>query len=256
MQSKSPGAAVQKTFLAFRAIADEPGASVGVRELAARLGFAPATTHRALGALMAAGLVVRDAGTARYSLSLDAFRLGFQIAGRAPWRDMSLPRLRALSKACGEMSAFAILDRTRLQMQTVARAHSAHGVAIVETDGWKSLRAGASGLAILAFLPRADQDHVIEASPEPETRATIVDPAEMRRELDAIADRGYALTRGQRIPGAVGIGAPVFLPEGGVLGSVYVSLPEQRFDPGRESALADLVRATGQGIGEDIRVRR
>ena len=54
----------------------------------------------------------------------------------------------------------------------------------------------------------------------------------------------------------MGIGAPVFLPEGGVLVSAYVSLPEQRFDPGRESALADLVRATGQGIGEDIRVKR
>ena len=40
------------------------------------------------------------------------------------------------------------------------------------------------------------------------------------------------------IAGVVGIGAPVFHPDGRLLGSMYVSIPEQRFAERREDPIA------------------
>ncbi|MBC7779474.1 MAG: IclR family transcriptional regulator, partial [Proteobacteria bacterium] len=52
--------------------------------------------------------------------------------------------------------------------------------------------------------------------------------------LAAIRTRGYALTFGQRIAGAVGIFAPVFGASGRVTGSLGFTIPEHRYDAARE----------------------
>jgi DNA-binding IclR family transcriptional regulator len=73
------------------------------------------------------------------------------------------------------------------------------------------------------------------------TEATITDPARMACALREIRDRGYAITRGQRIPGAVGLAAPIFGPNGDVLGDIATSIPEQYFDKASERRIARLV---------------
>ena len=57
-------------------------------------------------------------------------------------------------------------------------------------------------------------------------------------ELAAIRARGYALSFGQRIAGAVGIFAPVYGAGGRVTGSLGFTIPEQRFEPAREAEFA------------------
>jgi IclR family acetate operon transcriptional repressor len=115
------------------------------------------------------------------------------------------------------------------------------------------LHAGASGLAILAHLPHADHvDALDSVRLTRETDQTITDPLLLRSELEKIRVRGYALTRGQRVPGAVGIGAPVLSTGGGVLGAVYISIPEQRFADDREPDLSRALLETTRRLGLDL----
>jgi len=72
------------------------------------------------------------------------------------------------------------------------------------------------------------------------TERTITDPELLDAELMRVRQLGYAVTHGQRVVGAVGIAAPIWGPTGRVLGSIVVTVPEQRFQPSLELTLGQL----------------
>ena len=79
------------------------------------------------------------------------------------------------------------------------------------------------------------------------TEFTIVDPDALRRKFRLIRKNGYAMSRGERIPGAgVGIGAPVFNRYGRVIGSVVVTIPAFRWKKERLTKVVKLVRQAAE----------
>ena len=227
-----------KAIAVLRWLVESSHGPYGVREISAAMNAPVTTTHRALTALLQEGLVVKNESN-RYTLSLEAYRLGLALAPKSPWRELCLPFVRRAARETGETSAFSVFDPVRLQRFTAARMESNHAVTIVDRGYWKPLHAGASGLALLSFLDEATQAEVL-ATPDMsrETSQTIIDPVELRKKIAIVRAKGYALTRGQLIAGVVGVGAPVFHPDGRLLGSMYVSIPEQRFADRREDPIA------------------
>ena len=53
---------------------------------------------------------------------------------------------------------------------------------------------------------------------------------------------GYAASRGEKIPGAVGLGVPVLMTGGKVVGSLCLTIPQMRFEAAQEPALTDLLK--------------
>ena len=80
----------------------------------------------------------------------------------------------------------------------------------------------------------------------------IKDADELRRALEAVRQKGYCMTRGQRIPGVVGISAPVFLGDGRVMGSLYVSVPEQRFADDQEAKISGSLVACSAALSRQL----
>ena len=74
------------------------------------------------------------------------------------------------------------------------------------------------------------------------TTETIRDPVELEEEMARVRERGYAITTGQRIYGAVGIAAPIFGMGHRVLGDIGITVPEQRFHPDSEQRYSVLVK--------------
>ena len=105
------------------------------------------------------------------------------------------------------------------------------------------IHAGASGLSILAFLDPALRDRIVRAPGGLVrfTDATLTTAEQLESAIADIRSKGYAITRGQRAPGAVGIAAPFWGEDATVMGTVMVTIPEQRFDPGLESELSSAV---------------
>ena len=66
--------------------------------------------------------------------------------------------------------------------------------------------------------------------------------AELAAELRRVRHRGYAVSYGQRIAGAVGIFAPVFDAQGQVVASLGYTIPDQRFERGQLPRLSAAAR--------------
>src|SRR5262249_11823875 len=152
--------------------------------------------------------------------------LAHQAIDQVPLRRIAMPHLRKLVDACNEAAQLSLYVRERAELVTIAGLESTHPVRyVIDMYSWRPLHVGASGWAVLAFLPASERAALL--AQRSARRSKSADAADLAQELEAVAARGYALTRGTRIEGAVGLAAPLFDPAGSVLGAVGIALPEQ-----------------------------
>lgn len=248
---------VARAFVVLAWMVDAAGSAWGLREIAAGVAMHPSTLYRVLAHLQEGGLVQQDPETGRYSLGLGFLRMAWKAADHHSIREVVLPWLKELADATEETALFALYDPSRQEMMFAATVDSPHPIRqIRQIAEWLPITAGATGLAILALLPDAAQRAIL-ARPLPAfTPLTATDRTTLEQTLAVVRQRGYALTRGERTPGAVGIGAPVFGPAGRVIGSVGITLPEQRFRPedGRRQAthVIDAARKITEQLGGSV----
>jgi DNA-binding IclR family transcriptional regulator len=69
------------------------------------------------------------------------------------------------------------------------------------------LHATSTGKAFLAALPGEELDALLRAPLERFTATTITDPGDLRTELEAVRERGYAVSRGELEPALWGVSA-------------------------------------------------
>jgi IclR family acetate operon transcriptional repressor len=227
----------------LRFIMLKPTAAVSVREAAEALEMPASSVHRILGMLTREGFLRQHPVSGQYTLALDFYRLAHIVTGHTPLQAIALRHMRSLVAACNEAAFLSLYDPGRQQMITVASVESSHPLRyVVETHAWKPIHVGASGFAIMAFLPAAERAAIMARTGlHPVTERSITDPRQLEEILAEVRVRGYACTHGLRIPGAVGIAVPVFGPDGLVLGDVGLTVPEQRFAAGSEPVLAALL---------------
>jgi DNA-binding IclR family transcriptional regulator len=208
------------------------------------------TVHRILSALEVEGLVRSDRDAGKYGVGLELFRLLWGATSRLPLASAALPVMQDLTAACGETSLLGVYDSQRKQLLYVSEVASLHPLRyVVPLYEWLPIHAGAAGLAILAYLPEHERVAVLQRPMPRITDSTITDRQRLEDDLAKIRRRGYSLTRGQRIPGAVGVAAPVLGSDGTPLGAIGVTLPEQRFTAGMEGELSRLVVGAAQEVG-------
>ena len=224
----------------------------GVRELASRLDVSPSTVHRLVTDLERLGLVSRTP-VGSYRLGLEFLRLAWTTAGRYPVQEVSTDTLHDLTEQSGESSFFGVYGEKRRQMMITLAVESSHPLRYtLPLNEWLPLHAGASGLAILAFLPQDVRDEVAHAPLAAATDRTLVDSESLLERLATIRADGYAITHGERIEGAIAIASPVFGPGGVVVGATGITIPETRFNAAHSAALATLVRDAASRLTERI----
>nr|ACL11819.1 putative transcriptional regulator [Mycolicibacterium brisbanense] len=226
----------------------------GVRQLAGIAGTSASTTHRLLADLEAIGMVARTA-EGSYRLGLDFYRLAIRGAEKFSIRSLVEQPLAALARDLDETTFFGLYDESTNSMTFAATAESTKPLRyVVELNQRIPLHAGASGLAILASLPASAQERVLGTRDLASvTERTVTDVKRLRRRLGEIRDRGYALSRGERIPGALAIAAPVLGPGDTVIGDIGVTMPEANFDPADEQRMAEVVIAAAAALSEMLR---
>lgn len=227
---------------------------VGVRELAAAVGVSPSSAHRLLSALVEVGFVRKKSETARYALGLEFLRLCHIATARLPIRQAAMPHVNQLADACSETVLLGVYDPAQHQVMFAARVDAPHPLRyVIDLNVWLPIHAGASGLAIMAMLAESEVDAIIaESGMAAITDATLTDPAQLKEQLAQVRARGYALTHGQRIQGAVGISAPFFSAQGDVLGDIVVTVPEQRFEAAREASIAEMVMVCAENTSAEF----
>lgn len=229
---------IRRTMHVLTWMADQEGTGHGVREIAVNLGMQPSTISRLMAQLADMSLVSRDVETGRYSLGLELIRLGTIAARKVDVAERARPYLVELSERSGESSYLGVYDASGRRMMRVDSVASSNPLQyVVAINKWVDVLRGASGKAILAYLPEDEVQSILAAEP-----SAAEGWPQMKDELAAIRADGFACTRSERTPGAVGVAAPIFDARGRVFGDIFITIPESRFDPEREQELGRLVR--------------
>ncbi len=231
--------ATVRTLQVLSAVVARPG-SHGVSELAAELDMTKTMVHRALATLETEAFIVRDASGSRYQLGHGVLELAPAEAGTASLVDLAQPFLHNLRELTGETITLSVRQDDSVvytaslqgRGSVSERASVGRVVPIYGTIG---------GLAILAFLPKAEREDVFTAELVPVSLDTTTDPDALRYRLDEIRTSGVAVAwaRGDDL---AGFSCPVFDRGDGPIASVTVSGPAERFADDRIKDLIEPVR--------------
>lgn len=232
-----------RAFDVLRYLAEHPAPYAGVGEIARDLDAQQSTISRLLSTMHSAGIVERDGSSGGYRVGIEVLRIAHLASSKHDVPEIVRPTVRAVAEEFDETAFFALYSPARHQMIRVATHSTSRPLRyVVRMHEWTEVFRGASGLAILAFLPEAERGAVLTQA---DALASADEPWLARAELEPFLaqtrERGYAETHGRRIPGAVGIAAPVFDRRGRVLGDLILTAPEERVEPGRRRQMAEAV---------------
>ncbi|MEU6174767.1 IclR family transcriptional regulator C-terminal domain-containing protein [Streptantibioticus parmotrematis] len=232
----SPGGTshAERVFRVQTAFAELGGLSHGPGELAKVTGLDDSAVHRILQSGVYQGTFVR-VGRGQYQLGLAAAQLGLHALARGPEGDAGHAALQELRTATDGGLAFLYMlapfggaQRQCIDMAVgdsdlVELGMTPRDVLSVT----RSLRTGASGRTILAYLPRSLQDRVIaERVPEEAGPGVYVDDDALIASLADVRDRGYALGQQECMAGWNSCAAPIMWDDS-IMGAVLLLKPMQ-----------------------------
>jgi DNA-binding IclR family transcriptional regulator len=216
--------------------------SMDVTELEERLGLPRPTLYRMLRTLEARGLLGSSGEPRRYELGFRIFELANSWAERLDITRLANPLLEELRESSEETIALVVPSSAQMRV-CVLEMPSRHALSISQGLGSvEPLHVGAGGKTLLAF-----QD-VVALSAAMASLPPEVLGAKLRSELETIREAGFSVTRGEVIPGAVALGAPVFDRTRRVVAVVVLSGPETRLKGANETRCLKLLRRTSHKL--------
>ena len=225
--------------------------SIGVSELARRLGLGKSGVHRLLVTLAAEGLIEQDARTGGYRLGIVMFELGEAVRVHLDLHAAAGPVLAHLRTQTGESSQVGVLDGT--EVVYVDRLESAHSLRLMyETGRRVPAHCTSSGKVLLAHLPDAALDAVLAHPLRRLTPQTIVDADALRAALATVRERGWADAVDEREIGVASLAAPIRDRYGEVVAAVSIGAPVARFGAGARRRYARALVEAGEAISRRL----
>jgi IclR family acetate operon transcriptional repressor len=244
---RRPVGTIDRALAVLEALADR-GEPMGITELAARIGLPKSVVHYHLSALTRNRYVISRDG--RYGLGYAAAKLGTNAYAHSDLRGRANPIMTTLREASEEtVTLSSLLGRERIYVDQLVSPHEIK--MSVELGRPYPLHAGASGKAMLAFLPAPLRESILASVLGRLTDRTITDRHALESELVMVRELGTAASRGERQTGAASVAAPIFDGQM-VIGSMSVCGPEYRFDDAAVTRYRILVKNAAAQISNDL----
>jgi IclR family acetate operon transcriptional repressor len=230
----SPVQSVDRAVTVLEILAREGEA--GVTEIAVELGVHKSTAFRLVAALENRGLVAQHMDRGKYRLGVGILRLAGATTARLDLVQESRSICERLALEAGETINIAVhADGFALYLDQVA------GPSALQTRNWVgqrlALHATSNGKVLLAYLPDA---RVVEPL-ERYTEHTVVDPADLEKQLEEVRRRAYATTVDELEIGLTAVAAPIRNLDGRVIAALSASGPSFRLGGDRLAATIDAV---------------
>ncbi|MFI1916919.1 IclR family transcriptional regulator [Nocardia sp. NPDC020380] len=210
---------VTNSIAILETVADS-GTGVTAKEIAERLGLAPATTYRLLNSLVADEYLVRTA-------DLRGFALGARLRGLAA----------AITVPAVPTTARALLDDFRASTRFAVHLMNFRPAAIQvinedpdhpipgERELARHLHASAAGKLLLSSHT---EWRAMVAAPARIAARTKIDHAALATDLQSIREAGYARAADELVPGIACLALPVYKSSGTLAGALCLSGPSNR----------------------------
>lgn len=245
--SSVAGQSVTSKVLAILGVFTAGQSRLTLTELSRRSGLPIATVHRLVGELAGWGALERD-DDGTYRVGVRLWEIGSLAPIRAGLRELAIPYMEDLYEATHENVQLAVLDG--LDALFVEKISGRDSTPIVTRVGGRlPLHATGVGKVLLAFAPPWVLDGLIARGLEALTPRTIVDPDELRRNLDEVRRLGFAYTRDEMTVGSVSVGSPVYGPNETVVAAMSIVIGSRTTDVAR---LAPVVRTAARGLSRRL----
>jgi IclR family acetate operon transcriptional repressor len=242
-----PTGTIDRALAVLEALADRTD-PMGITELAAKIGLPKSVVHYHLSALTRNRYVTAQEG--RYGLGYAALRLGRNAYAHSDLRGRAYPYMTSLREATEEtVTLSSLLGRERVYVDQLVSPHEIK--MSVELGRPYPLHAGASGKAMLAFLPEHTRRAILATALEALTERTPTDSHALEGELATIRELGTAASRSERQTGAASVAAPIFDGQT-VVGSMSVCGPEYRFDSAAVARYRPLVKNAAAELSNEL----
>jgi DNA-binding IclR family transcriptional regulator len=249
--SKSlPVGVVSKVLRILEALNSSP-IGLHLKDIAEQTDVNKSTAYRFLAHLESERYLYRDDSGA-YMVGPRLARLGSGISYQTTLRKISRPILQDLWRVTSETVNLGILDGQDVYYLDVVQ--SPHPFRMASHMGiWRPLYCTSLGKALAAFLPTDEQEHLVASLRfERFTPRTIVRLSRLRKELERIRQRGYALDDQEATLGARCVGAPILVEGEKVAGAISIAGPTTRIGLAKIPAFAKAVLASAQEISHHL----
>jgi DNA-binding IclR family transcriptional regulator len=233
---------------------DDDRLQISAAEVADALGVARSTAYRYLQTLVSTSFLEEAPG--------GGFRLGIRVLELARLArqgyglsDTAIPIMRQVAAKLNETvlltrrvdDAVVCLERFEGSGQLIRLSY--------ERGSRLPINAGASALALLAWLPEEDARALLSAQPlRSFTYNTLTEVDDLIARLADIRKTGYSVTQAEVDPDALGIAAPVFDDTGTVTAALSVVAMRRRVSAERLKAIVAEVRRAAEELTSRIAV--
>lgn len=159
----------------------------------------------------------------RYTIGLTAYRIGINYTNNLDFIGIIEPELKAFAREVGKTVFFGV--RSDHEVVYICKAEPENPIITTATVGTKNpMYCTSLGKAILAFSDEETKQQVMNRIKyRKKTEQTILSREALEQELKKVQAKGYALDAREVEDHMECAGAPVFGPDGSVLGAISVS---------------------------------
>ncbi len=218
----------------------ESGGPRTLTSLADQLGLTKSNTHRLLHTLIEEGFVKQDGEKGLYSATLRLWEMGSRIVADLDLMGIARTPMQELSDKVGETIHLSVLDGLeviyvdKIEATQAVRAYTNIGA---RAPAW----AVATGKAMLAHIPAAEEALIASARRKRFSPKTLVTKDSLRAEFARIRETGIAFNNGEWRPDVCGAASPIRDARGSVIAALGISGPAIRLNAERLQGLAPAV---------------
>jgi len=231
------------------------GKGMKAPEVAEALSLPRSTAVRILGVLESHDVVRKDRGVAFLS---GTRLLWWETCYRIEIEPSKAikPCLERIRDLTSETAHFSVLvgDRTVV----VEQAASLHVTSSRQHLGSSApLNAGASGRVALSYLSDKERRRFLSCrNLERLTTRTITDKTMLEREIQIYRDRGFAISRGERVPNTTSVAVGVLSKSGEIFGLLSVIGPSDRLNKNRCNFISEVLLKEVKSLSQTLETAR
>jgi DNA-binding IclR family transcriptional regulator len=228
------------------------GPDLALGDISERLGLHKSTAHRLMMVLERHKLIERNSTNGRFRLGLKLFELGTKAVSKLDLRERARPFLERLVLETSETVHLCVLDDS--EVVYLDKVEPTRSVRMATSVGRRNpAHCTAVGKAMMAYLSDAQVEAIVRKQGlKAMTANTITSFVELKKELSAIRERGYAIDNEEIEEGVRCVGCVVRNFSGEPLAAISISAPAFRLTKEKVKSLSGPVVAVAEALSTEL----